>query len=131
VTIYEAIDLEIRTPPRDVLPEDVSIGGVAGSVRQSLGMTNLPSSYVELLINDELTYRTRVKPSNPRPFWNCSIDRFVRDWRSCRVSVVVRNMRPRERDPILGVVTFEPADLIANVSQVCLTTFCPRYNDTY
>ncbi|RKP08734.1 hypothetical protein THASP1DRAFT_29473 [Thamnocephalis sphaerospora] len=115
VTIHEAIDLELRGPPREAQPEDVATSGVAGSIRRASNVYQFPSSYAELLVNDELTYRTRTKPSNPRPFWNCSTDRFIRDWHSCRIRVVVRDLRSREHDPILGVVALELAELMENI----------------
>lgn len=39
------------------------------------------------------------------PFFNASTERFVRDWRSAHVTVVVRDSRLRESDPILGLVS--------------------------
>ncbi|KAI8057009.1 hypothetical protein BDF22DRAFT_668911 [Syncephalis plumigaleata] len=122
VLVHEGADIELRTTPRDASPEDVSAFGVPASVRYSntgggsSSSNNIfPSSYVELVINDELTYRSRVKPTNPRPYWNCLTDRVIRDWHNCRIRIVIRDSRSREHDPVLGVVALELGDLMKQI----------------
>ncbi|KAI9591143.1 hypothetical protein BDF19DRAFT_456109 [Syncephalis fuscata] len=123
ILVHEGTDLELRTAPREVSPEDVSIFGTPSSVRLGLNNSNqsnngvFPSSYVELIVNDELTYRSRVKPTNPRPYWNCLTDRVIRDWHTCRIRVVIRDLRSRERDPVLGIIAFELKDIINQIPE--------------
>lgn len=49
-------------------------------------------------------YSTRVKPITASPTFNAGTERFIRDWTSTHVSVVVRDSRMRENDPILGII---------------------------
>ena len=60
--------------------------------------------YYRRSINDELMYRTRVKPISSSPIFNAGTERFIRDWRTAHVAVVVKDSRMREKDAILGVV---------------------------
>lgn len=53
-----------------------------------------------------------------KPIFNAGTERFVRDWRSCVVTVAVRDQRHREHDPILGVVPLKLSDLFQTSSQV-------------
>ncbi|RKP26030.1 hypothetical protein SYNPS1DRAFT_28259 [Syncephalis pseudoplumigaleata] len=121
VLVHEGCDLELRTAPREVSPEDTSVFGTPSSVRQGVSSNGassaFPSSYVELIINDELTYRSRVKPTNPRPYWNCLTDRVIRDWHHCRIRIVIRDSRSREHDPVLGVVAFELSEIMEHVPE--------------
>ena len=55
-------------------------------------------------LNDELVYKTRVKPITSSPMFNAGTERFVRDWRTSHVTVAVKDSRMRENDAILGVV---------------------------
>ncbi|PWN27348.1 hypothetical protein BDZ90DRAFT_227159 [Jaminaea rosea] len=78
------------------------------------GLTRLPSSYVQVLLNDEAVLVTRVKTLNPRPFINAGSERFVTDFSRARVDFVVRDRRQREGDPILGVVSLDVAEVLGN-----------------
>lgn len=55
-------------------------------------------------LNDDLVYSTRVKPISSAPIFNAGTERFITDWRTTHVSVVVRDSRMRENDPVLGMV---------------------------
>ena len=55
-------------------------------------------------LNDELVYKTRVKPITSYPMFNAGTERFVKDWRKAHVTVAVKDSRMRENDAILGVV---------------------------
>lgn len=80
--------------------------------------TDEPSSYAEILLNDELMYKTRVKQYTSMPIFEAGMERFVRDWRTAVIRVVVRDSRLREYDPILGVATLKLSDVLINSSQV-------------
>lgn len=78
----------------------------------------LPSSYCMVSVNDELVYRTRVKPITSTPIFNAGTERFVRDWRAAHVAVTVKDSRIREKDAVLGVVMLKLSDLLVNSSQI-------------
>jgi len=79
---------------------------------------NLPSSYCEIIMNDDLVYKTRVKQYSSMPYFEAGTERFVRDWRTAVVRVQVRDARTREKDPVLGIVTVKLADIFKNSSEV-------------
>lgn len=54
---------------------------------------NLPSSYCEIIMNDDLVYKTRVKQYSSMPYFEAGTERFVRDWRTAVVRVQVRDAR--------------------------------------
>jgi len=52
------------------------------------------------------------------PFFEAGTERFIRDWRNTAVRLVVRDSRLREKDPILGVVNLNLAELLSEGSEV-------------
>ncbi|KAL2160081.1 hypothetical protein VTH06DRAFT_1736 [Thermothelomyces fergusii] len=88
----------------------------AGEIREEEGK-RLPSAYCTVLINDELVYKTRTKAVSSRPIFEAGTERFVRDWRSCIVTVTVRDSRNRQHDPIIGVVPLRLSDVLQASSQ--------------
>lgn len=64
---------------------------------------HLPSSYCELIVNDDLIYKTRVKQYSSMPFFEAGTEVFVRNWEKAVVRIVVRDSALREKDPILGI----------------------------
>ena len=79
---------------------------------------HLPNSYCELIINDDMVYKTRVKMYTSMPYFEAGTERFIRDWRSAVVRVQVRDARVRERDAVLGVVTVRLAEVFRGSSSV-------------
>ena len=77
-----------------------------------------PSSYVEVLLNDHLVFRTRTKQLTPIPYYNAVAERFVRDWRLGQITFVVRDERNMENDPILGLVHIRLKDAFEDHSQI-------------
>ncbi|KAI5450049.1 hypothetical protein NCC49_003811 [Naganishia albida] len=82
---------------------------------------NLPSPYCEVIVNDDLVFKTRVKQYSTQPFFEAPIEVFVRDWQDSVVRVVMRDSRVRESDPILGVVSLRMAEVFAEASSVTST----------
>lgn len=76
--------------------------GQAGQDTDDAGSSQPPSAYCEILVNDDMVYKTRVKQYNPMPFFEAGTEIFVRDWKTTTVRIVVRDSRLREHDPILG-----------------------------
>ena len=88
----------------------------AGEVKEEQGKS-LPSSYCTILLNDELVYKTRTKVVSSQPIFNAGTEKFIRDWRSCIVTVAVRDSRNRQHDPIIGVVPLKLSDIMQTSSQ--------------
>jgi hypothetical protein len=88
----------------------------AGEIKEEEGK-KLPSAYCTVLINDELVYKTRTKVVSSRPIFEAGTERFIRDWRSCIVTVTVRDSRNRQHDPIIGVVPLRLSDVLQTASQ--------------
>ena len=71
-----------------------------------------------LIIIQQLVYRTRAKAVSSKPIFNAGTERFVRDWRNAIATVTVRDQRYRQHDPILGVVPLRLTDILQTSSQV-------------
>ncbi|PNP38007.1 hypothetical protein TGAM01_v204747 [Trichoderma gamsii] len=89
----------------------------AGEVKEEQSK-KLPSSYCTILVNDELVYKTRTKVVSSQPIFNAGTEKFIRDWRSCIVTVGVRDSRNREHDPLIGVVPLKLSDIMQTNSEV-------------
>ncbi|PWN49063.1 hypothetical protein IE53DRAFT_165652 [Violaceomyces palustris] len=83
------------------------------------GSGKLPSSYVQVLLNDEAVFRTRTKTLNPRPYINGGSERFIGDWTTARIDFVVRDQRMREGDPIIGCVGLRVSEVLKKGSRSC------------
>ncbi|KAH6897463.1 hypothetical protein B0T10DRAFT_507066 [Thelonectria olida] len=88
----------------------------AGPVKEEQSKS-LPSSYCTILINDDLVYKTRTKVVSSQPIFNAGTERFIRDWRSCIVTVAVRDSRNRQHDPIIGLVPLKLGDILQTSSE--------------
>ncbi|KAL7409629.1 hypothetical protein BDY24DRAFT_402483 [Mrakia frigida] len=80
--------------------------------------SNLPSSYFELIINDDVCFKSRVSQYSSMPFFEAGTEKFVRDWEKTVVRIVVRDSALREKDPILGIVNIPLAHLFREASEV-------------
>ncbi|KAK4122607.1 hypothetical protein N657DRAFT_575524 [Parathielavia appendiculata] len=122
VVVHQIVNLEIanvkgskggkRTGGREYEPGRPE----AGEIKEEEGK-KLPSAYCTILINDELAYKTRTKVVSSRPIFEAGTERFIRDWRSCIVTVAVRDSRNREHDPLIGVVPLRLSDILQTSSQ--------------
>lgn len=79
---------------------------------------NLPNSYCEIIVNDDMIYKTRVKQYSSMPYFEAGTERFIRDWREAVVRIQVRDARTREKDPVLGVISVNLCDLFKESSEV-------------
>ncbi|CAG8671086.1 3552_t:CDS:10, partial [Acaulospora colombiana] len=80
--------------------------------------SNLPSGYCEIIVNDDMVYKTRVKQYTSMPFFEAGTEVFIRNWQETVVRVVVRDSRLREKDPILGIVNLPLAEVLKEGSEV-------------
>lgn len=78
----------------------------------------LPSAYCTIIINHRKTFKTRTKPQNSKPFYNAGCERFIPDWTDCEVFISVRDSRPDEDDPLLGIVYLPLNEIFKERSQV-------------
>jgi hypothetical protein len=77
---------------------------------------NLPSGYCEIIINDDLVYRTRTKAYTTMPFFEAGTEQFIRDWTETVIRIAVRDSRIREKDPLLGVINIDLEQLFEDSS---------------
>lgn len=54
---------------------------------------NLPNSYCEIFVNDNMVYKTRTKMYTSMPFFEAGTEVFIRDWTTATVRVAVRDAR--------------------------------------
>jgi len=73
---------------------------------------NLPSGYCELIIDDVMCYKTRVKAYTTMPFFEAGTEKFIRDWTETVIRIAVRDSRIREKDPLLGVINIDLEQLL-------------------
>ncbi|KDN40023.1 hypothetical protein K437DRAFT_192864 [Tilletiaria anomala UBC 951] len=93
--------------------------GTAGQdIDNEEGQKKLPCSYCEIILNDDIVYKTRVKQYTNAPFFNAGREIFVRDWTETRVAICVRDARLREHDPIMGIVAIPLKELFKDSSQL-------------
>ncbi|SCV68713.1 BQ2448_834 [Microbotryum intermedium] len=79
---------------------------------------NLPSAYCEIVLNDDMVYKTRVKQYSQMPFFEAGGEWYIPDYTNTTLRVVVRDSRLREHDPILGIVNLPLDKILAHSSQV-------------
>ncbi|KAI0037069.1 hypothetical protein K488DRAFT_39722 [Vararia minispora EC-137] len=81
----------------------------------------LPSSYCTISLNDELIYKTRVKPITSSPIFNAGTERFVKDWRTAHIGIKAMDSRMHENDAVIGIIFLRLSDLLVNASQLTRT----------
>ncbi|KAI5275962.1 hypothetical protein E4T47_01191 [Aureobasidium subglaciale] len=113
IQIHEATGLEVRAHHNAARYNDEP--EPSGFEEQG---DELPSCYCNIILNHQKIYRTRVKPKNAKPFFNAGTERFVRDWRTAEVYIVVRDARVHEDDPVMGIVRLPLVDIMSKRSQV-------------
>ncbi|KAF1949613.1 hypothetical protein CC80DRAFT_256363 [Byssothecium circinans] len=79
---------------------------------------DLPSAYCTIILNHQKIFRTRTKPKNAKPFYNAGCERFIRDFRNTEVHIAVRDARPHEKDPLLGMIYLPLSRLLKHRSQI-------------
>ncbi|POR32933.1 Uncharacterized protein TPAR_06891 [Tolypocladium paradoxum] len=120
VVVHQIVGLELanvkgsdgRRKGKEYEPARPEAGGVKEEQSRKL-----PSSYCTILVNDDLVYKTRTKVVSSQPIFNAGTEKFVRDWRSCIVTVAVRDSRNRQHDPIIGVVPLKISDVLQTSSE--------------
>ncbi|EPQ51591.1 hypothetical protein GLOTRDRAFT_117939 [Gloeophyllum trabeum ATCC 11539] len=117
VQVHEIKGLTVKKFGKQNRGKSGEKGQEEGEKEQEEG-EGLPSSYACIEINDQLVYSTRVKPVTATPIFNAGTERFIRDWRTAHVSVVVRDQRMRENDPVLGMVFLKLSELLVHASEI-------------
>ncbi|KIR34026.1 C2 domain-containing protein [Cryptococcus deuterogattii MMRL2647] len=121
--IHQCLDLEVEstagtytTQPQRPAGGPPALGHVTD--RSANEISDPPSAYCEVHLNDKLVYKTRTKEVTPMPYYNAVSERFVRDWTKGKIVFVVRDARDREHDPILGLVVINLHDILKETSQI-------------
>jgi hypothetical protein len=113
IQIHEATGLEVRAHHNAArYNDDLEPSGI-----EERG-DDLPSCYCNIILNQQKIYRTRVKPKNAKPFFNAGTERFVRDWRTAEIYIVVRDARVHEDDPVMGIVRLSLSDIMKQRCQI-------------
>ncbi|GAA5891821.1 hypothetical protein JCM6882_007373 [Rhodosporidiobolus microsporus] len=99
----------VRTALRSTLKP-----GQSSSMRKA----DLPSSYVEAMVCDEMVFRTRLKPFSNAPYYNTGSEAFLRDWQQATVSFAVMDYRDRDHDVLAGYVHLDLKEVLKESCQV-------------
>lgn len=117
--IHSVDDVQVRSTSGSLHQRAAAHGGHSYSLRppqlpehKSEEESHPPSTYVQVVLNDETVYQTRTKGFSSKPFFNAGSERFVRDWTTARIDLCVREARMREADPVLGVAAIRLADVL-------------------
>ncbi|BGP35674.1 hypothetical protein JCM10296v2_007526 [Rhodotorula toruloides] len=78
----------------------------------------LPSSYVQAFVNDEMIFRTRLKPFSSAPYFNGGSEAFLRDWTNANMSFAVMDYRNRDHDVLAGYVSINLGEVLSETSQL-------------
>ncbi|KAM0787324.1 hypothetical protein ACM66B_007097 [Microbotryomycetes sp. NB124-2] len=79
---------------------------------------DMPSTYVNVFLNDEKVFQTRMKPLTATPYFNASSESIVRDWRAARLDFAVMDYHDRHHDTLIGFVSVHLGDILSHKSQV-------------
>ncbi|GAA6039548.1 hypothetical protein JCM8097_008383 [Rhodosporidiobolus ruineniae] len=79
---------------------------------------DLPSSYVEAFVCDEMVFRTRLKPFSNAPYFNTGSETFVRDWQDATLDFAVMDYRDRDHDVLAGFVHLDLGEVLEEKCQV-------------
>lgn len=74
-------------------------------------ISDVPTSYATIYINQHRVTRTLTKPRSSDPKYGCDVFRFVRNWRTAEIVVVVRDKKRHRSDTFLGAIRINVADL--------------------
>ncbi|KAJ3040145.1 hypothetical protein HDV00_011365 [Rhizophlyctis rosea] len=83
------------------------------------------SPYVHVYINDIKKFSTRTKHTNPSPVWNASTEIFIRDWRTARVRIVVKDARLHEHDPVIGILVLKLGEILEKDDDMMYSAWNP------
>ncbi|GAA5834329.1 hypothetical protein JCM11251_007960 [Rhodosporidiobolus azoricus] len=115
--IHQIASLELPSkhagPVRQVLRNALA-PGQSSSMRKA----DLPSSYVQACVCDEMVFRTRLKPFSNAPYFNTGSETFCRDWRQATISFAVMDYRDRDHDVLAGYVHLDLKEVLQDRCQV-------------
>ncbi|GAA5991972.1 hypothetical protein JCM11641_005332, partial [Rhodosporidiobolus odoratus] len=88
-------------------------GGTSG-IRKA----DVPSSYVQVFVEEEMVYRTRLKPFSNAPYFNAGAEALLRDWQHGSISFAVMDYRDRDHDVLAGYLQLDLGEVLKDKSQV-------------
>ncbi|BGP51938.1 hypothetical protein JCM10450v2_007898 [Rhodotorula kratochvilovae] len=83
-----------------------------GTTSKAMRRADLPSSYVQAVLNDEMIFRTKLEPYSNAPSFNSGSEAFVRDWTEGVLSFAVMDYRDRDHDVLAGYVSINLRDVL-------------------
>ncbi|KAJ3185439.1 hypothetical protein HDU87_000060 [Geranomyces variabilis] len=104
IQIHQALDLILRPKDKDGI---------------------YPSPYVNVYVNDQLAFKTRMKHGNPSPVWAFTKEFFIRDWTRTIIRYVVKDGRQHEHDPVIGVVVCRLSDVFGHSDDMMVSAWHP------
>ncbi|GAA5938033.1 hypothetical protein JCM1841_000213 [Sporobolomyces salmonicolor] len=114
--IHQIADLELDKSPSLVKSalRDIHLQPRKGSRR--LGR-DLPSCYVQAVVNDGMAFQTRLKPFSTAPYFNTGSESFIRDWPQSKIVFAVMDRRNRDHDVLIGYVSIKLNEVLKDRSQ--------------
>ena len=112
--IHSIDNLEIDKQQKSLSNNKASRGARPGNALDDPTGENsrIPSSYCFICLNEEPVLRTRTSVLNAHPYFNAGGERFITDWRTCRLDFTVKDARMREADAVVGMVSLKIGDVL-------------------
>ncbi|GAA5866026.1 hypothetical protein JCM1840_003381 [Sporobolomyces johnsonii] len=114
--IHQIADLELDKSPSSVKSalRDVHLKPGKGNRRLA---KDLPSCYVDAVVNDGLVFQTRLKPFSNAPYFNTGSESFIRDWPQSKIVFAAMDRRDRDHDVLIGYVSIKLTEVLKDRSQ--------------
>ncbi|BGP20364.1 hypothetical protein JCM10213_002327 [Rhodosporidiobolus nylandii] len=114
--IHQIADLEL--PKRAGVVQKTVRAAFAPGGTSSIRKADVPSSYVQAFVNEEMVYRTRLKPFSNAPYFNAGAETLLRDWQQGTVSFAVMDYRDRDHDVMVGFVHLQLKEMLQDKCQI-------------
>ncbi|KPV73131.1 uncharacterized protein RHOBADRAFT_55353 [Rhodotorula graminis WP1] len=89
-----------------------------GTTFKAMRRAELPSTYVQAVLNDEMVFRTKLSPFSNAPTFNSGSETFVRDWTQGMLNLAVMDYRDRDHDVLVGYVSINLHDVLSKQAQL-------------
>ncbi|GAA5842898.1 hypothetical protein JCM9279_004022 [Rhodotorula babjevae] len=89
-----------------------------GTTFKAMRRAELPSTYVQAVLNDEMVFRTKLSPFSNAPTFNSGSETFVRDWTQGMLNLAVMDYRDRDHDVLVGYVSINLHEVLSKQAQL-------------
>ncbi|GAA5895479.1 hypothetical protein JCM8208_005245 [Rhodotorula glutinis] len=89
-----------------------------GTTFKAMRRAELPSTYVQAVLNDEMVFRTKLSPFSNAPTFNSGSETFVRDWTRGMLNLAVMDYRDRDHDVLVGYVSINLHEVLSKQAQL-------------